>query len=120
MAIDTCAEAGATFGAGDLMFIAEGTCLLDVLENLLEFFEHESCGKCTPCREGTSQLLDLVRRFKHNTARSGDLELLVELANFKAEGSLCGLGQASPNPVLSTVRFFPNFCGKKRFSREAC
>ncbi len=107
MAIDTCAEAGATFGAGDLMFIAEGICLLDVLENLLEFFEHESCGKCTPCREGTSQLLELVRRFKHKTARNGDLELLVDLANLKAEGSLCGLGQASPNPVLSTVRFFP-------------
>ncbi len=121
MAIDTCAEAGATFGAGDLMFIAEGSCLLDILENLLEFFEHESCGKCTPCREGTSQLLELVRRFKNKTAQDGDLELMVELANFMAEGSLCGLGQASPNPVLSTVRFFPElFTVNTDFKGEAC
>ena len=107
MDIDACAEAGATFGAGDLMFMDEESCLLDVLENLTEFFEAESCGKCTPCREGNTQLLRLVREFRNGTAKPGDLELLLELANVMRSGCLCGLGQASPNPILSVLRFYP-------------
>lgn len=107
MDVDCCAEAGATFGAGDLMFMDENSCLLDVLENLLEFFTHESCGKCTPCREGNPHLLEIIRRFKDGTARNGDMALMLELSNVMVGGSLCGLGQAAPNPVLSAVRFFP-------------
>lgn len=107
MDIDCCAKAGATFGAGDLMFIDDDQCLLDILENLMEFFEEESCGKCTPCREGNTQLLYLVRKFKDGTAEDGDLELMLELGNTMTGGCLCGLGQASPNPILSAVRFFP-------------
>lgn len=107
MDVDSCAKVGATFGAGDLMFMDEDCSLLDVLENLLEFFEHESCGQCTPCREGNTQLLELVRKFKKGVAQKEDLDLMLELAHFMVEGSLCGLGQSSPNPVLSAVRFFP-------------
>lgn len=107
MDIDACLNAGATFGAGDLMFIDETRCLIDIVENLIEFFAGESCGKCVPCREGNSQLLNLVRKFKYKTAEPGDLELMVELGKFMTKASLCGLGQAAPNPVLSTVRFFP-------------
>lgn len=117
MDVDCCAEVGATFGAGDLMFIDEDNCLLDVLENLMEFFVHESCGKCTPCREGNVQLLELIRKFKAGTAQEGDLDLMVELANFMVEGSLCGLGQASPNPILSAVRFFPTIFTIKNESK---
>lgn len=107
MDIESCAAAGATFGAGDLMFMDENCRLLDVLENLMEFFEEESCGKCTPCREGTTRLLEFVRKFRNGTAVPGDLELMVEIGNLMAGGSLCGMGQASPSPVLSAVRFFP-------------
>jgi NADH:ubiquinone oxidoreductase subunit F (NADH-binding) len=118
MDIESCAAAGATFGAGDLMFLDEDSSLLDVLENLMEFFEEESCGKCTPCREGNTRMLDLVRKFKHGTASEIDLDLLVELGNMMAEGCLCGLGQASPNPILSAVRFFPEtFAVRTDFAR---
>lgn len=115
---DCCDEAGATFGAGDLMFMDENCCLLDILENLIEFFEKESCGKCTPCREGNPQLLALVRRFKHGTAREGDLELMLELGGVMAGGCLCGLGQMAPNPVFSVVRFFPELFAAKSVSRR--
>lgn len=114
--IDCCAKAGATFGAGDLMFLDEDACLLDVLENLMEFFEHESCGKCTPCREGNSQLLHLIRKFKNGAAVDGDRELMLELGQVMISGSLCGLGQASPNPILSVVRFFPELFAVKTVS----
>ena len=107
MDIDCCAKAGATFGAGDLMFIDEDHCLLEVLENLMEFFKEESCGKCTPCREGNIQLLHFIRKFKDGAAEDGDLELMLELGKLLAGGCLCGLGQASPNLILSAVRFFP-------------
>lgn len=116
MDIDCCAQAGATFGAGDLMFIDEDACLLDVLENLMEFFEHESCGKCTPCREGNSQLLHLIRKFKNGSAEEGDLELMLELGKLMVGGCLCGLGQASPNPILSAVRSFPELFKVKTVS----
>lgn len=108
MDIDACAEAGATFGAGDLMFMDEDSCLLDVLENLTEFFEEESCGKCTPCREGNTQLLRLIREFRNGTAQEGDLNLLLELSNVMRGGCLCGLGQSSPNPIVSVLRFYPD------------
>ncbi len=104
---ESCAAAGATFGAGDLMFMDEDCNLLDVVENLLEFFEEESCGKCTPCREGTTRLLEVVRRFKAGKAVQGDLELVKEIGSLMIEGSLCGLGQASPSPLMSAIRFFP-------------
>lgn len=104
---ESCDAVGATFGAGDLMFMDENCCLFDVLENLVEFFVHESCGKCSPCREGNPQLLNLVRKFKYGTAEEADLDLLVELGETLQIGSLCGLGQMSPNPILSVVRFFP-------------
>ena len=104
---ESCDAVGATFGAGDLMFMDENCCLFDVLENLVEFFVHESCGKCSPCREGNPQLLNLVRKFKYGTAEEADLGLLVELGETLQIGSLCGLGQMSPNPILSVVRFFP-------------
>lgn len=104
---ESCSQAGATFGAGDLMFMDEDCDLLDILENLMEFFETESCGKCTPCREGTTRILELVRKFKNRCAMPGDLELITELGRFMMEGSLCGMGQASPSPVLSAIQFFP-------------
>ncbi|NMB00599.1 MAG: NADH-quinone oxidoreductase subunit NuoF [Firmicutes bacterium] len=111
MDVDACEQVGATFGAGDLMFMDENCCLLDILENLTEFFVKESCGKCTPCREGNPQLLALVQRFKHGTASEKDLKLMLDLGKVMTGGALCGLGQMAPNPILSTVRFFPHLFG---------
>jgi NADH:ubiquinone oxidoreductase subunit F (NADH-binding) len=116
---ESCAAAGATFGAGDLMFMDENCCLLDVLENLTEFFVKESCGKCCACREGNPQLLHLVQKFRHGTAQRGDLDLLVELGSAMTIGCLCGLGQAAPNPILSVVRFFPQvFTTSDAYAKE--
>ncbi|MFY9122696.1 MAG: NADH-quinone oxidoreductase subunit NuoF [Limnochordia bacterium] len=116
---ESCDGVGATFGAGDLMFMDETCCLLDVLENLTEFFVKESCGKCCPCREGNPQLLHLVRKFRHGTAQEGDLDLLVELGKAMTVGCLCGLGQMAPNPILSVVRFFPQvFAASNAYARE--
>lgn len=104
---ESCDRVGATFGAGDLMFMDESCSLLDVLENLAEFFVKESCGKCTPCREGNPQLLHLLRRFQQGRALRSDLDLLLELGKGMNIGCLCGLGQMAPNPILSVIRFFP-------------
>lgn len=108
--IDPCNAVGATFGAGDLMFIDEDQDIIDVVENLTEFFDEESCGQCTPCREGNRRLLELIRKFKDGTAVLEDLELMEELSEVMCDTSLCGLGQASAKPLQSVIRFFrPEF-----------
>ncbi len=108
MDIESCAAAGATFGAGDLMFFDENQDVIDIVENLMEFFVHESCGKCTPCREGNMRLLQLVRKFKNGTATEKDLETIDDLASTMMCASLCGLGQASPSPLVSSIKNFKN------------
>ncbi len=108
--IDPCNAVGATFGAGDLMFIDEDQDIIDVVENLTEFFDEESCGQCTPCREGNRRLLELIRKFKDGTAVLEDLELMEELSEVMCDTSLCGLGLASAKPLQSVIRFFrPEF-----------
>ncbi len=97
---------GASHGAGDIMVIDDTHDILDILENLMEFFTHESCGKCTPCREGTTRLLQYVRKFKNYEATEQDLDTLEDLAVMIRDCSLCGLGQAAPVPVISTLSNF--------------
>ena len=106
MDINSCNEAGATFGAGDLMFIDEDQDIIDVCENLMEFFVEESCGKCTPCREGNYRVLELVRKFKNETATEEDIDTILDVADVMKDCSLCGLGQASTSPVVSAIKFF--------------
>ena len=106
MDIESCWEAGASFGAGDLMFIDDTNDIIDVCENLMEFFVEESCGKCTPCREGNYRLLELVRKFKNNTAEESDIALIESLAETMMDAARCGLGQASPCPLVSAIKFF--------------
>ena len=96
----------ASHGAVDIMVIDDSQDILDVVENLMEFFAHESCGKCTPCREGTTRLLQLVRKFKNGEATLEDMDTLEDLAIMIRDCSLCGLGQAAPIPVISTLRNF--------------
>ena len=96
----------ASHGAGDIMVIDDSQDILDVVENLMEFFAHERCGTCTPCREGTTRLLQLVRKFKNGEATLEDMDTLEDLAIMIRDCSLCGLGQAAPIPVISTLRNF--------------
>ena len=84
----------------------ETTCMVDVARFFLNFTQSESCGKCTPCREGTKRMLEILTRITEGEGKDGDIELLEYLAkNIKAT-ALCGLGQTAPNPVLSTLRYF--------------
>jgi NADH-quinone oxidoreductase subunit F/NADP-reducing hydrogenase subunit HndC len=103
---DSLIQAGAMMGSGGLVVMDETTCMVDVARFFLNFTQSESCGKCTPCREGTKRMLEILTRITEGEGKEGDIELLEYLAkNIKAT-ALCGLGQTAPNPVLSTLRYF--------------
>ncbi len=99
-------EIGAIMGSGGLIVMDELTCIVDIARFFMEFVQNESCGKCVPCRIGTRHLLDLLTRICEGQGQEGDIERLEELARLVKAGSLCGLGQTAPNPVLSTLRYF--------------
>ena len=103
---DSLTAAGAMMGSGGLVVMDEDTCMVDVAKFFLNFTQSESCGKCTPCREGTKRMLEVLTRITEGQGREGDLELLEELARNIKETALCGLGQTAPNPVLSTLKYF--------------
>ena len=103
---DSLTAAGAMMGSGRLVVMDEYTCMLDVAKFFLNFTQSESCGKCTPCREGTKRMLEVLTRITEGQGREGDIELLEELARNIKETALCGLGQTAPNPVLSTLKYF--------------
>lgn len=103
---DSLIQAGAMMGSGGLVVMDETTCMVDVAKFFLNFTQSESCGKCTPCREGTKRMLEILTRITEGQGQEGDIEKLEHLAkNIKAT-ALCGLGQTAPNPVLSTLRYF--------------
>ena len=81
--------------------------VLDILKRIIKFFHHESCGKCTPCREGLTQMLILLDRFIEGTATAQDLALLDVLIETMGQASICGLGQAAPTAVKKVLEFFP-------------
>lgn len=103
---DSLKSIGAMMGSGGMVILDEKTCMVDVARFFLNFTQNESCGKCTPCREGTKRMLEILNRICEGEAREGDLELLEELAHHIKDTALCGLGQTAPNPVLSTLEFF--------------
>ena len=99
-------QAGAITGSGGLVVIDDEDCMVDIARYFLEFTQRESCGKCTLCRVGTRRMLDMLDRLCTGEGKAGDLEKLEELALAVKRGSLCGLGQTAPNPILSTLRYF--------------
>jgi len=103
---DSLAEIGSMMGSGGLIVMDETSCMVDIAKFFLEFTQDESCGKCTPCREGTRQMLEILKRITGGQGKPGDIELLEDLAETIKAASLCGLGQTAPNPVLSTLRYF--------------
>jgi len=99
-------EIGAIIGSGGLIIMDDRTCMVDVARFFLDFVQTESCGKCVPCRVGTQQMVNLLTDICRGRGRESDIKKLEELAMVVKKGSLCGLGQTAPNPVLTTIRYF--------------
>lgn len=101
-------KTGAIVGSGGMIVMDEDTCMVDMARYFLNFTRDESCGKCNYCRIGTKRMLEILERITEGKGKDGDIELLEELAMKIKDGSMCGLGQTAPNPVLTTIRYFRN------------
>ena len=104
---DELSRAGSMVGSGGIVVMDEKTCMVDVAKYFLTFLQDESCGKCVPCRLGIDRMLEIVTDITEGRGRPEQLDLLEDLADTVAQASLCGLGKTAPNPVLSTLRYFP-------------
>jgi len=100
------AEVGSIMGSGGMIVMDNDTCMVDVARYFLDFLKEESCGQCNPCREGIKQMLAILTRICAGEGQEGDIELLEELGSMVQKFSLCGLGTAAPNPVLTTLLYF--------------
>lgn len=103
---DNLISLGSMMGSGGLIVMDEDNCMVDIARFFLDFTVDESCGKCTPCREGTKRMLEILERIVEGKGQAGDIERLESLANTIKDSALCGLGQTAPNPVLSTLKYF--------------
>ncbi|WP_297133073.1 NADH-quinone oxidoreductase subunit NuoF [Terrisporobacter sp.] len=101
-------KTGAIVGSGGMIVMDETTCMVDMARYFLDFTRKESCGKCNYCRIGTKRMLEILERITNGEGKDGDIELLEELAIKIKDGSMCGLGQTAPNPVLTTIKYFRN------------
>jgi NADH:ubiquinone oxidoreductase subunit F (NADH-binding)/(2Fe-2S) ferredoxin len=99
-------QAGSIMGSGGMIVMDEDTCMVELARYFLNFTQEESCGKCTPCREGTAHMKRILENITLGKGREGDIELLMKMAQLIKDTSLCGLGQTAPNPVLTTIRYF--------------
>lgn len=100
------AEAGSIMGSGGMVVMDEDTCMVDVARYFLGFTSEESCGKCMPCRLGTTQMLDILNDICAGKGKASDIKILEKVSEAVQKGSLCGLGQTSPNPVKTTLKYF--------------
>ncbi len=100
------ASKGLGLGSGALLICGQDTCIVDLAYVLVRFFKAESCGKCTPCRVGTAQMLESLDRLRRGYARQADLDRLEEAATYIRQASFCGLGQAAPVPILTALKYF--------------
>jgi NADH-quinone oxidoreductase subunit F/NADP-reducing hydrogenase subunit HndC len=103
---DSLFSVGSMMGSGGLVVMDEDDCMVDVARFFLSFTQSESCGKCPPCRIGTYQMLEILKRIASGEGQEGDIERLEELGRRVVAGSLCGLGSSAPNPVLTTIKYF--------------
>ncbi len=103
---ETLAEVGSIMGSGGFVVMDEETCMVDIARFFIDFAQEESCGKCVPCRVGTRKMLETLNRICGGEGKPGDIETLETLGQYVTLGSLCGLGQGAPNPVLSTIEHF--------------
>jgi NADH-quinone oxidoreductase subunit F len=103
---DSLNQVGSIMGSGGMIILDEDDCMVDVAKFFMAFSQDESCGKCTPCREGTTRMLEILERITSGKGSLEDLDLLERLAKLVKKSSLCGLGRAAPNPILSTLTHF--------------
>jgi len=106
MSFEALAAAGSMLGTGGIIVMDEDTCIVDAALRLIRFFAHESCGKCTPCRVGTQQLLDTLRRIEGGRGQPGDIDQLLGLCEGILGHTFCPMGDAVVNPVLSSIKHF--------------
>ena len=102
------AKTGAIMGSGGMIVMDENTCMVDMAKFFMDFTSKESCGKCVPCRIGTTRMLEILKRICDGEGEESDIETLVELGESIKTGALCGLGNSAPNPVLTTIKYFRN------------
>src|SRR6478672_7131221 len=103
---DGVAKAGSLLGSAGIIVLDETTCMVWLAENLLKFYRHESCGKCTPCREGTQWLLNILEKIERGEGQMPDLDLLTGISGNIAGKTLCAFGDAAVTPVLTTLKHF--------------
>ena len=103
---DSLSKVGSIMGSGGMVVMDEDNCMVDVAKYFLLFCQSESCGKCPPCRIGTYQMLQILEKITSGNGQEGDIEKLEKLGKLVMRGSLCGLGQSAPNPVLTTIKYF--------------
>jgi NADH-quinone oxidoreductase subunit F len=108
MDFESVMAAGSMLGTGAIIVMEEGTDMVKVAQRLMRFFVHESCGKCTPCRAGTRQLVDALDRIVDGKGKQGDIELLEDICGNIIGNTFCPMGDAEVNPVLSTLKHFRN------------
>ncbi|MBO7728747.1 MAG: NADH-quinone oxidoreductase subunit NuoF [Oscillospiraceae bacterium] len=106
MDFDSLKKVGAIIGSGGLVVMDEDSCMVNIAQFFMNFICEESCGKCTPCREGTTRMNEILTRITHGNGRMSDIDELKSLAKMIQVSSLCGLGKTAPNPVLSTLQNF--------------
>lgn len=121
---DSLTSAGSMMGSGSMVVMDEDSCMVDVARYFLAFTQDESCGKCTPCRLGTRQMLAILEGITSGKSRLQDINLLLELGKSIKASSLCGLGQAAPNPVTTTIGYFRDeyeeHINEKRCQTKVC
>ncbi|MBW2600423.1 MAG: 4Fe-4S binding protein, partial [Deltaproteobacteria bacterium] len=103
---ESLAEAGSIMGSGGMLVMDEDTCMVNMARYFLDFAQEESCGQCTLCKLGTRQMFQILYDITKGEGRPGDIEVLLELAEAVKAGSICGLGQSVPNPVITTIKYF--------------
>jgi len=103
---DSLGALGSIMGSGGMIVMDDRDCMVNVAKYFIAFTQEESCGKCTPCREGTLRMMEMLEAITEGKGGKEDLEKLSSLAQIIKKTSLCGLGQTAPNPVLSTLRYF--------------
>lgn len=105
---ESLAKADAIMGSGGMIVMDERNCMVDVAKYYLNFLSEESCGKCTPCREGIRRMLEMLTDICEGHGREGDIEEIIKISDTVLEASLCGLGKSAPNPILSAIKYFRN------------
>lgn len=103
---ESIAKTGAIMGSGGMVVMDEKTCMVDMAKFFMDFTSKESCGKCVPCRIGTTRMLEILERIVDGKGNESDIDTLMELAESIKTGALCGLGNSAPNPVLTTIKYF--------------